>query len=113
MGIFINRNFVKATNVIVVVDSDADLFLLDYAGTTVKSTNGSIALIDTTTLASPGRLAIKDAFHHFTESVKQSNILPQKVLTPDLLIGYNFMLISYNTWNHISEHHRAALQQIP
>ncbi|GHT29479.1 cation/H(+) antiporter [Bacteroidia bacterium] len=113
VGVFINRNFVKATNVIVVVDSDADLFLLDYAGTLVKSTNGSIALIDTTTLASPGRLAIKDAFHHFTETVKLSNILPQKALTPDLLIGYNFMLISYNTWNHVSEHHRAVLQRIP
>ncbi len=34
-------------------------------------------------------------------------------MTADLLSGYNFMLISYDSWNDVSEHRHEALQKMP
>ena len=85
VGVFVNRNFVKASNVIVIIGSEEDLFLENYARTLLKTTHGS-----------------STTFH-----------LDKEELTPQLLSGYNFMLISYKTWNDISEHRKAALQKMP
>ncbi|MDR1919333.1 MAG: cation:proton antiporter [Tannerellaceae bacterium] len=113
VGVFVNRNFVKATNVILIVASADDLFLLGYAQTLLKATQGSIALVNKTSSTTPGSDKIKSAFEHFTATVKQSLVLPDKDLTPELFIGYNFMLISYHTWNDVSEHRKKALQRMP
>jgi Kef-type K+ transport system membrane component KefB len=113
VGVFVNRNFVKATNVILIVASSDDLFLLGYAQTLLKTTQGSIALVNKTSSTTPGSDDIRAAFDHFTAVVKQSVVLPDKDLTPELFIGYNFMFISYHTWNDVSEHRKKALQRMP
>jgi hypothetical protein len=113
VGVFVNRNFVKATNIILIVASVDDLFLLAYARTLLKSTQGSIGLVNKTSTTTPGSDDIKATFDDFTATVKQAVILPHKDLTPELFIGYNFMLISYHTWNDVSEHRKKALQRMP
>ncbi len=113
VGVFVNRDFVKATNVLLVVASLDDLFLLDYARTLMKSTLGNISLMNKTSSTTPGLANIKSAFTLFTQTVKQAKILPDKDLTPELFNGYNFMLISYHTWNDVSEHRKRALQRMP
>jgi Kef-type K+ transport system membrane component KefB len=113
VGVFVNRDFVKATNVIVIVASADDLFLLEYARTLILSTSGSIGLVNKTSSTTPGVEAIEASFVRFTETVKQSKVLPDKDLVPDLFSGYNFMLISYHTWNDVSEHRKEALQKMP
>lgn len=113
VGIFVNRGFVKASNVIVVIGSDDDLFLLDYASILLKTTHGSIGIINKTSSTTPGYERIIETTHEFTETVKQATLLPDHDLTPELFNGYNFMLISYNTWNDVSEHRKEALQRMP
>jgi Kef-type K+ transport system membrane component KefB len=113
VGIFVNRYFVKATSVILIVASADDLFLLDYARTLLLSTSGSISLLNKTSSTTPGVGKIEESFARFTETVKQSKILPDKDLAPGLFNGYNFMLISYHTWNDVSEHRKDALQKMP
>jgi Kef-type K+ transport system membrane component KefB len=113
VGVFVNRNFVKATNIILIVASADDLFLLNYAQTLAKSTLGNVSLLDTTSSTTPGSNDIKASFTRFTQTVRQSVVLPRKDLTPDLFVGYNFLLISYNTWNDVSEHRKKALQRMP
>jgi Kef-type K+ transport system membrane component KefB len=112
VGVFVNRDFVKATNVIVIVASPDDLFLLEYARTLILSTSGSIGLVNKTSRTTPGVEAIEESFARFTETVK-AKVLPEKDLTPDLFDGYNFMLISYHTWNDVSEHRKEALREMP
>ena len=113
VGVFVNRNFVKASNVIVVIDSEEDLFLLGYAQTLLKSTHGSASVLDKSSSTTPGNEVIKEGILRFTEDVKQTTLLREKDLTPQSFNGFNFMLISYKTWNDVSEHRKEALQKMP
>ena len=46
VGVFVNRNFVKATNAIVIINSADDLFLIDYAKTLLRTTCGKATLLN-------------------------------------------------------------------
>ncbi|MCD8269854.1 MAG: cation:proton antiporter [Parabacteroides sp.] len=113
VGVFVNRGFVKASNVIVVIDSEKDLFLLDYTSTLLKTTHGSVGILDRSSSTTPGIEKIKYAIHQFADSTPQASILPDKDMKSSTFNGYTFMLISYDTWNDVSEHRREALQKMP
>lgn len=113
VGVFVNRSFVKATHIVLIVASQNDLFLLNYARTLVKSTGGSTSLVNKTSSTTPGSEEIKAAFEEFIKTVPRSAIHPAKELSRQLFDGYNFMLISYHTWNDVSEHRKHALQLMP
>ncbi|WP_195372832.1 cation:proton antiporter [Parabacteroides leei] len=113
VGVFVNRGFVKASNVIVVIDSERDLFLLDYTSTLLKTTHGSVGILDRSSSTTPGSEKIQHAIHQFTESVKQASLIADKDMSAATFNGYNFMLISYDSWNDVSEHRREALQKMP
>ncbi|MDR2622466.1 MAG: hypothetical protein LBC48_07805, partial [Dysgonamonadaceae bacterium] len=49
----------------------------------------------------------------FLASYNLSVLLPEKEITAGLLKEYNFMLVSYKTWNDISENNKDVLQEMP
>ncbi len=85
VGVFINRKFVRATNTLIIEGCDEDRFLQSYA----------------------------DSLERTTQTERSTLRIPQQTLTGNLLSGFNFMLISYNTWNKISKTEKDALQQMP
>jgi Kef-type K+ transport system membrane component KefB len=111
VGVFVNRNFIKATNCILIIASAADLFLLNYAHMLLRSTQGNLALVNIAADDTTENDDLQAAFSQFA-SIEQVDVL-SKSLTPELFSGYNFMLISYHTWNDVSEHHKKALQRMP
>lgn len=113
VGVFINRNFVKASNVIVIIGSEEELFLLDYTTTLLKSTHGSVGIVNKTSSTTPGHEHLANAIQTFIDATPHAALLPDKDLTPTLFQDYNFMLIGYNTWNDVSEHRKEALQKMP
>jgi hypothetical protein len=56
---------------------------------------------------------IDTALKEFIQTVNRSRIHPAKDLSRQLLNGFNFMLISYRTWNKISKLNEEALQLMP
>ncbi|CAK7038792.1 MAG: Glutathione-regulated potassium-efflux system protein KefB [Parabacteroides sp.] len=113
VGVFINRNFVKASNAIVIISSEDDLFLLEYAATLLKTTYGSVSILNKASTTTPGYEHIVSAISDFMQATEQATLLRDKDLTPELFTNFNFMLISYNTWNDVSEHRKEALQKMP
>ena len=113
VGVFINRDFERADNVLLILESEQDLYLLQYAITLLKTTNGSIAILDRTKTKNTGHENIKKQLALFFESVPTVSILSETDITATLLNRYNFMLISYITWNDVSEHYKEALQLMP
>jgi hypothetical protein len=109
VGVFVNRDFVKASKIILVLDSEADLFLLSYARTLLQSTRGSVNII----CRSVEYGQIEKPLGQFFEMVGSSRLLPDKDISGVLLADYNFMLISYAAWNDVSENRREALQGMP
>lgn len=110
VGVFVNRNFIKASHVITIIANAEDLFLFHYADTLIKATHGVISILDMSDGSDP---AITEQINLFIQSNAQSTVMPQKDLTQELFNGFNFMLVSYKTWNHISEHRKKALQRMP
>ena len=114
VGVFINRDFEQADKVLLILDSEQDLYLLQYAQSLMKTTNGSIAILNRTKPEDSGYETIKNRLSLFFETVESpASILTEKDITPSLLNRYDFMLISYLTWNDVSEHYKEALQLMP
>lgn len=113
VGVFVNRNFVRATDILLVLDSVKDLFLINYAKTLLKSTQGFVSILDRTEHSIPGWEEIDQALDEFTTNVGSSTLLLEKDLSFDLFQRFNFMLISYDTWNDVSENRKEALQNMP
>lgn len=113
VGVFVNRNFVKATQVIVVLHSAEDLYLLDYATTLIRSTHGEVAILSRVADNAPQAELMQEQINHFLRTINPSKLLKEKDLTADLLVGFNFMLVGYDSWNVVSEECHEALQQMP
>ena len=113
VGVFVNRDFVKATNVITIVDGEADLFLLKYTKTLLKATSGNITFVNKTDKESPEAGDILRELRNFIPVQGTPSIVNNGDITGELLSRYNFMLISYTTWNLLSEQYKDALQKMP
>ena len=113
VGVFVNRNFVKATNAIVIINSADDLFLIDYAKTLLRTTCGKATLLNLYNGNNEESEQIKTALSEANETTNGLLVSPEKKLTAHLFNDFNFMLISYKSWNTLSEQKVAALQSMP
>ncbi|MDR1610014.1 MAG: cation:proton antiporter, partial [Candidatus Symbiothrix sp.] len=109
VGVFVNRDFAKASKIILVLDSEADLFLLPYARTLLQSTLGSVNIV----CRSSDYGQMEKLVGQFLKTVASSALLKEKDISGTLLTDYNFMLISYDVWNDVSENRKEALQSMP
>jgi len=112
-GVFINRDFYRADKTLLILESEQDLYLLQYAATLLKTTNGTVDILDRTRPKDSGYENVQKQLAHFLESVHTTKALSEKDITADLLNRYDFMLISYVTWNDVSESYKEALQLMP
>jgi Kef-type K+ transport system membrane component KefB len=113
VGVFVNRDFEKATQVLLILDSEKDFYLLPYAQTLLKFTSGSLAIINRSCAGTFEKEGKDKAIQLFLEKNRTSVLLPEKNISPELLVRYNFMLIGYNTWNDVSENEKETLQVMP
>ena len=79
----------------------------------LKTTYGSVSILNKASTTTPGYEHIVSAISDFMQATEQATLLRDKDLTPELFTNFNFMLISYNTWNDVSEHRKEALQKMP
>lgn len=113
VGVFVNRDFEKAEKIILIIDSKDDLYLLAYAKTLLKSMGGAFYILDRSLPDNPDKAFIAQKLKQFIDSQKTAGMLAEKDISAELLNRFNFMLISYSTWNEVSEHRKEALQLMP
>jgi Kef-type K+ transport system membrane component KefB len=113
VGVFVNRGFVKATHIIIIINSADDLFLLDYTKTLLKSTKGTVSLLNRSSFVSSGNELIRREITDFIALTEDSIILPEKELMRESFSGHDFMLISYATWNILSGECEEDLKDMP
>jgi Kef-type K+ transport system membrane component KefB len=113
VGVFVNRDFTKASRIVLIIDSEEDLYLLSYAQSLLKSTHGSVTIVNRVAGGDPCESIVRNRIEQFLEITYASKTLPEKDIVPELLHRYNLMLISYATWNNVSENRKEALQQMP
>jgi len=113
VGVFINRDFVKAGSVIVVINREEDLSLLNYIRPLIKSTARNVNVLIRVAKTHPSYEKIRVSLYELMEQERYVSFLSENELTPALFQGYQLMLISYSTWNEISISHSEALQRMP
>lgn len=113
VGVFANRGFTQANNIILIINSFDDLFLLDYASTLVQATHGTISLLNRTSYVSEESELVVKALSHFATEIENTILLPEKDLLNESFNGQDFMLVSYQSWKVLLEEAGEPLQEMP
>ncbi|MDR2920582.1 MAG: cation:proton antiporter [Tannerella sp.] len=113
VGVFVNRGFTHADNIIVIINSSDDLFLLDYTRSLVRATQGTVSLLNRISYISEESERVVRTLNNFVKEIPGTILLPEKDLLNESFNGQDFMLVSYTSWNIISEEANEPLQDMP
>ena len=136
VGIFVNRGFVRANNILVIINDENDLQLLAYLNILLKTTKGFAQLLnrfkvasgdssrvvtsgDSSSAMTSGAMVsgdstmVTDVLKDYVKSTKDTAITYEKDFTVELLRNADLMLISYHTWQTLSNKYHDLLQGMP
>jgi len=113
VGIFVNRNFTKASHIILIINSFDDLVLLDYTTNLIKSSKGTINILNRTNDSSSNNELIGKEINDYLSHTDTAILIPETELTGALFKRFDFMLISYASWNLLSTTCEEALKEMP
>ena len=113
VGIFANRGFIRAENILAVFNSENDLVLLDYVKMLQKTTNGFVQLMDRVSPTSGDSEAVANKLSDYLNKAKETAIPFEKNLTADILKNANLMIVSYDTWQIIITECDDILRDMP
>lgn len=113
VGVLVNRKFVKASNTLIVIHFAEDLFLLNYADHLKQTTDSDLTILNLLPNGAKDADIVSQKLFEYTELQHKGSLCSGNKLTQTVLSAYNFMLISYNTWNLVSEVANEELQKMP
>ena len=113
VGVFVNRKFVKASNTLIVIHFAEDLFLMNYADHLKQTTGSDLTILNLMSNEAKDIDLVTQRLFEYTELQHKAIVYNGNKLTQSVLSAYNFMLISYNTWNLLSEVSNEELQKMP
>lgn len=114
VGVFVNRGFVGITSTLVVLNTETDDFLLRYARRLLRNNaEVSVNIIDSNKLTSSNK-TIRKAFDELKEQFPNAvKLIKNTKLSASVTLKFSFMLISYQTWNELSQSENGELSVIP
>jgi hypothetical protein len=114
VGVFVNRGFTAITTTLVLLQYETDDFLLRYARRLIKNNNEvTISILDINKLASTSEI-IREGIHELRKQFpNQVKVNKATRISSSVLLKHSFMLISYQTWNHLSSSDKKELEYIP
>lgn len=112
VGIFVNRDFEKATEVIIILKNSKDTFLLEYAENLMRINNAAIYISELGDEIMKNHLS-EAKVREFLNTHPKVMFIRSINMPVDLLSKQNFMLISYETWLDVSQNQKRALQYMP
>ena len=113
VGVFANRGFIRAGQILVIFNSERDLVLLRYAANLQRSTQGFVKLMNRVSPTSQGSETVAEALAAYLAGATETAIPFEKNLTVDILRDADLMLVSYGTWLTLSEECHDTLQEMP
>ena len=113
VGVFVNRGFIRAENILAVFNSEKDLILLDYVKTLQKATNGFVQLMDRVSPVSSDSGKVVESLLSYVEAEEETAIPFEKNLTADVFKNTSLMLVTYSTWQILIEECADVLKEMP
>jgi hypothetical protein len=112
VGVFVNRDFTQASDVVVVLKKPQDTFLLHYAENLMAFNEAKIAVSELGDEIPKDPEALT-TLREFLNTYPETTYLHSPQLSSLFISNRNFMLVSYETWMDISEREKEALQAMP
>ncbi|MCL1938843.1 MAG: cation:proton antiporter [Candidatus Azobacteroides sp.] len=112
VGVFVNRNFEQATEIIVILKEIQDVFLFEYAGNLIALNHARIYVCELGDAIQKNKLS-ENSVREFLNVHTKTILVCSSHIPDELLSKQNFMLISYETWLDLSEHEKETLQCMP
>jgi hypothetical protein len=114
VGVFVNRGFTSITSTVVLLQDESDEFLLRYARRLIRNNpEVTINIIDINKLSSNNdviRQGIQELRQQFVGKISVNKATR---LNSTVFAKQSFMLISYQTWNLLSDSDKNELKSIP
>lgn len=112
-GVFIDKGFVKADRIIVIVSDENDQFLMDYAERFIKNNSSQIFVLQLS-----DHLESNHAFKERIRRIEQSapnhiSVLPHHSLDRSEAEMADLMVISFQTWKHLVYTRTKSLTDAP
>jgi Kef-type K+ transport system membrane component KefB len=102
VGIFVNKDFSKAENIIIPVADINDVFLLKYANLLAQNPNSKISFIDI--LGNLNSSDIKGSLKDYGEElVNKINFFEEEGLNAGLVSGGDLILVSLESWKKLAK----------
>lgn len=112
VGVFVNRDFEKATDVMLILKETKDVFLFEYAENLILENHSAIYVSELGDEIMKNHLA-EVTVRGFLNKYPQTFFVRSTNMPVDLLSKQNFMLIGYETWLDVSQNQKRALQYMP
>ena len=114
VGIFVNRNFNQITTTLIVLAQETDGFFMRYARRLLRNTQGSvqITILDINNILKKDKTAA-ETFENLKDTYPKSIKLSKEKNLSNTSKNFSFMMISYQTWNHLVGADKSELQNIP
>ncbi len=113
VGVFVNRGFVRANHILVIINNENDLFLLSYVKTLHKTTRGLVQLMNHAKPNDDAFTVIENRLSDYLTTMDDTAVTAEKTPTRELLGNADLMLVSYQTWQVISKEYDHILQNMP
>jgi len=114
VGVFVNRGFAGISTTMILLQNESDDFLLRYARRLMRNNKSvSIFIMDVNQVlqrSAKVREATDELRKIFPNSVK---IIKSSKNNASVISKFSFLLLSYQTWNDLSENDAAMLRSIP
>lgn len=114
VGVFVNRGFSNISTTMILLHAESDVFLLRYARRLLRNNkNVSIFLMDINNVMHTSELmqrAFDELKSMFPTSVK---IIKSSKNNAAIISKFSFLMLSYPTWNTLSESDSNILSSIP
>lgn len=114
VGVFVDRDFSEIHSLLIFLYQPEDIQLFSIAESILlNNPKVHCAILDVTGLLTKSAVTISNV-RQFTDKFEENTVLlHKKPLTTELLSRYDFMLITYNSWNIVSEQYKESIQNIP
>ncbi|GHV21817.1 cation/H(+) antiporter [Clostridia bacterium] len=112
VGVFVNRDFEKASDVVVVLKKPKDVFLFRYAKNLIAFNQVKVSVSELGDALAKNRIS-EGVIREFLNTYPSTTFVRSTTLPVELLAKQNLMLVSYETWTDISDNEKEALQSMP
>lgn len=114
VGVFVNRNFSKITNILVVLSDQTDGFLLGYAKRILRlNPDITIQVIDLHHILDKNAIFAQTIEKLYSENPERFKLSKITKLHSSVVDKFSFMMISYPAWEQLITEECIALHDIP